>query len=153
MNTIIRGEEAWDRLEKLPQETQGYLQDWSDESWFPSEDACKFVRALEEVSGKHLHNIVAAMHDRLIHEREIANLQLMLLLDVYPWRHQIAFVFTQRYRGKYKQTGERWWLPTVLATKIEDIALPAEAEAQGVAHEARTELYRVSEGDERIAVD
>lgn len=130
MNTIIRGEEAWDRLEKLPEEAAQWLdnsleREMAQGALFPS-GIIQFLSTLTGTSGKHLRNVVAVMHDRLIHEREIANLQLLLLLGVYPWHHQIAFVFTERYRLKYHQTGVRWWLHTVLATKIEDIALPAE---------------------------
>lgn len=131
MNTIIRGEEAWERLEKLPEEVQGWIDSKTKiELALLRPGVPEFVTTLANTSGKHLRNIVATMHDRLIHEREIANLQLMLMLDTYPWRHQIAFVFTERYRGKFHQRGIRWWLHTVLATKIEDIALPEEPETE-----------------------
>lgn len=147
MNTIIRGEEAWDRLERLPEEAA----DWNVRDGLrygltiPS-DIQEFLDTLSSTPGKHLRNVVATMHDRLIHEREIANLQLLLLLDLYPWRHQVAFVFTQRYRLKFSQTGVRWWLHTVLATKIEDIALPAEP-SPSEAHDARADMLDASESE------
>lgn len=152
MNTIIRGEEAWERLEKLPEEAAQWIdssleREIAQSALLPAE-TMQFLGALTCTSGKHLRDLVGAMHNRLIHERAIANLQLMLLLDVYPWRHQIAFVFTEHYRLKYKQTGVRWWLHTVLATKIEDIALPTEGEPRlGEAHDARADMLDASESE------
>jgi hypothetical protein len=120
LNSILRAEAAWKALSEIPYQ-------FPADKWLEFRPEVEdYLRELKEaVERDRISKIVAVMHGRIMREHG-AIPELMVMLDTYPHRHQIAFVWNESYRGKPRYRGARWWLRTILSMKVEDWKLPEE---------------------------
>lgn len=133
MHNVIRGAEAWERLEKIDAEnpfTFSTNVDGLDVEFVVENVLTKrqeeFLENLVRVKRNgNLVRIVDGIHRR-IWASHGALPEMMIAEDTYPWRHQIIFVWNERYRQEQHQRGVRYWLPTLLQFKVEDVAMPPE---------------------------
>lgn len=119
MHSVIRGKEAWERLGQISSDAEGLevanmLTDRQEE----------FLAKLEKAKRNgNLLRIVTGMHARLIRAHN-ALPEMMVCEDTYPWRHQVMFVWNERWRQETRPRGIRYWLPTLLQFKLEDVDMP-----------------------------